>query len=75
MLKRGDLIVCITKYFEHFTYGKTYKVEEDQESDSLVDIQNDRGDRYLPAMYGSKRIYYFVKYEDYINDKIDDILL
>lgn len=44
LLKRGDIIVCITKDWETFTYGKHYEVLMDQfgpDRMSIVDVMND----------------------------------
>lgn len=60
-LLRGDIIVCATKDWNTFTYGKKYEVLMDQiyPNSSVVDVMNDRGGRHMPA---SK---YFVTLEEW----------
>ena len=44
LLKRGEIIVCITHNWETFTYGKKYEVLMDQfgpDRMSIVDVMND----------------------------------
>lgn len=50
-LLRGDIIVCATKDWDTFTYGKKYEVLMDQiyPNSSVVDVMNDRGGRHMPA--------------------------
>ena len=70
-LKRGDIIVCITKDWETFTYGKKYEVLMDQfgpDRMSIVDVSNDRGGRHMPA---SK---YFVTLEEWRLMQIDELI-
>lgn len=69
MLK-GDVVYCITKEMNSFTYGKPYVILSDVDlNSSLIDIENDFGDRSLPSLYyrepKSKEIkYYFIpRYE------------
>ncbi len=66
-LKRGDIIVCITKDWQTYTYGKKYEVLMDQLG-SIIDVMNDQGQRYMPA---SK---YFVTLEEWRVMKIDEII-
>jgi hypothetical protein len=71
LLKRGDIIVCITKDWQTYTYGKKYEVLMDQfgpDRMSIVDVMNDRGDRYMPASN------YFVILEVWRVMKIDEII-
>ncbi len=71
LLKRGDIIVCITKDWETFTYGKHYEVLMDQfgpDRMSIVDVMNDRGQRYMPASN------YFVTIEEWRQMRIDEII-
>ena len=71
LLKRGDIIVCITKNWQTFTYGKKYKVLMDQfgpDRMSIVDVMNDVGQRYMPASN------YFVTLEEWREMKIDEII-
>jgi hypothetical protein len=42
LLKRGDIIVCITRDWERFTYGKKYEVLMDQIG-NVIDVANDQG--------------------------------
>lgn len=70
LLKRGDIIVCITKDWDTFTYGKKYEVLMDQfgpDRMSIVDVMNDRGERYMPASN------YFVTLDEWRRMVIDEI--
>ena len=67
LLKRGDIIVCITKDWQTYTYGKKYEVLMDQLG-SIIDVMNDQGQRYMPA---SK---YFATLEEWRSMKIDEII-
>jgi hypothetical protein len=64
LLKRGDIIVCVTKDWQTYTYGKKYEVLMDQLG-SIIDVMNDQGQRYMPASN------YFVTLEEW---KIDEII-
>ncbi len=71
LLKRGDIIVCITHNWETFTYGKQYEVLMDQfgpDRMSIVDVMNDRGERCMPASN------YFVTIEEWRETRIDEIM-
>ena len=71
LLKRGDIIVCITKNWQTFTYGKKYKVLMDQfgpDRMSIVDVMNDRGQRYIHAYN------HFITLEEWREMKIDEII-
>ena len=71
LLKRGDIIVCITKNWETFTYGKKYEVLMDQfgpDRMGVVDVMNDQGQRYMPASN------YFVTLNEWRGMKIDEII-
>lgn len=70
LLRRGEVIVCITKDWETFTYGKKYEVVMDQigPSSSVVDVMNDLGRRHMPA---SK---YFVTLEEWRQMQIDELI-
>ena len=71
LLKRGDIIVCITKNWQTYTYGKKYEVLMDQfgpDRMGVVDVMNDQGQRYMPASN------YFVTLEDWREMKIDEII-
>ena len=67
LLKRGDIIVCITKNWQTYTYGKKYEVLMDQLG-SIIDVMNDQGQRYMPASN------YFVTLEVWRVMKIDEII-
>ena len=71
LLKRGDIIVCITKDWQTYTYGNKYEVLMDQfgpDRMSIVDVMNDQGQRYMPASN------YFVTLEEWREMKIDEII-
>ena len=71
LLRRGDIIVCATKDWETFTYGKKYEVLMDQfgpDRMSIVDVMNDRGDRYMPASN------YFVTLDEWRQMQIDELI-
>jgi hypothetical protein len=53
--------VCVTKNFSDFTYGKVYEGNIN-ESGTLLDIPNDKNQRYLPAKYGYNGPGVFVEY-------------
>jgi hypothetical protein len=73
--------VCVTKYWENFTYGKVY---EGDISGSLLDVENNIGERTLPALYRkecteyllepTKKIYYFIPLEEWREQQIEKIL-
>lgn len=79
--------VCITKDWEHFTYGKTY---EGELVGSLLDIENDIGDKPMPCLHGvrqiismmnkryygppTEKVYYFLTLEEWRNKQIEDII-
>ena len=67
LLKRGDIIVCITKDWQTYTYGKKYEVIMDQLG-YIIDVMNDQGQRYMPASN------YFVTLEVWRVMKIDEII-
>ena len=67
LLKRGDIIVCITKDCQNYTYGNKYEVLMDQLG-SIIDVMNDQGQRYMPASN------YFVTLEEWRVMKIDEII-
>ena len=71
LLRRGDIIVCITKDWDSFTYGKKYEVLMDQfgpDRMSIVDVMNDRGERYMPASN------YFVTLDEWRQMQIDELI-
>ena len=71
LLRRGDIIVCVTKDWDAFTYGKKYEVLMDQfgpDRMSIVDVMNDRGDRYMPASN------YFVTLDEWRQMQIDELI-
>ena len=67
---RGDIIVCATKSWDSFTYGKKYEVLMDQiyPNSSVVDVMNDWGGRHMPA---SK---YFVTLDEWRLMQIDELI-
>ena len=67
LLKRGNIIVCNTKDWQTYTYGKKYEVLMDQLV-SIIDVMNDQGQRYMPASN------YFVTLEVWRVMKIDEII-
>ena len=67
LLKRGDIIVCITKDWQTYTYGNKYEVLMDQLG-SIIDVMNDQGQRYMPASN------YFVTLNEWRGTKIDEII-
>ena len=71
LLRRGNIIVCITKDWDAFTYGKKYEVLMDQfgpDRMSIVDVMNDRGERYMPASN------YFVTLDEWRQMQIDELI-
>ena len=71
LLRRGEIIVCATKDCENFTYGKKYEVLMDQfgpDRMSIVDVMNDRGERYMPASN------YFVTLDEWRQMQIDELI-
>ena len=76
LLKRGDIIVCITNKnrvtkLSPYTYGKQYTVLMDQfgpDRMSIVDVMNDQGQRYMPASN------YFVTLDEWREMRIDEII-
>ena len=71
LLKRGDIIVCITKNWQTYTYGKKYEVLMDQfgpDRMGVVDVMNNQGQRYMPASN------YFVTLNEWRGMKIDEII-
>ena len=71
LLKRGDIIVCITKNWQTYTYGKKYELLMDPLGPgmpSIVDVMNDQGQRYMPASN------YFVTLNEWRGMKIDEII-
>jgi hypothetical protein len=79
--------VCVTKDWNHFTYGKTY---EGEQLGSLLDVEDDIGDRPMPCLYGvesvipmmnttyygppTKKIYYFLTLEEWRNKQINKVI-
>ena len=71
LLKRGDIIVCITKNWQTYTYGKKYEVLMDQfgpDRMGVVDVMNNQGQRYMPASN------YFVTLDEWREMIIDEII-
>ena len=49
-LQEGDYIVCVTKSWSKYTYGKKYKVNSYKiRSSIIVDVLDDDGYRSLPC--------------------------
>lgn len=63
--------VCVTKDWDTFTYGKVYEGKLDG---SLLDVKNDRGERWYPALFGSGGVYYFIPIEEWREKQINKIL-
>lgn len=79
--------VCVTKDWDTFTYGKVY---EGELNGSLLDVENDFGERHLPALYGvepiirmtdvrsfgqpTNKVYYFITLEEWREQQINKIL-
>ena len=72
-LKRGDIVVCITEYFDHFTCGKQYTLYGDELGSGVLPIVNDKGNQALPAYYGPIG-YYFLPLNIWRELKINKIL-
>lgn len=72
-LRKDDIVVCITKYFDEFTYGKQYKLYSDLTSPSLLPIDSDKGNQPLPAYYSSIG-YYFLPLHIWRELKINKVL-
>jgi urease accessory protein UreE len=70
-LSKGDIVVCITKDFSEFTFGKQYILYSD--SSSLLPITSDLGNRHLPAYYSPDE-YYFLPLSVWRELKINKIL-
>lgn len=71
-LKKGDIVVCTTLYFEEFTYGKQYKLYSDTLG-SILPIESDFGNLPLPSYY-SPTGYYFLPLEIWRELKINKVL-
>jgi hypothetical protein len=79
--------VCITKDWDFFTYGKIY---EGELQGNLLNVPNDLGEYYLPALfryeaiethkesrrYGipRKKVYYFITLEEWRQQRIEKII-
>jgi hypothetical protein len=72
LLKRGDIIVCFTREWESFTYGKKYEVLMDQIG-NVIDVANDKGLRHMPC-YERQDVKYFVTLEEWRQMRIDEII-
>ena len=62
--------VCVTKDWENFTYGKVY---EGNISGSLLDVENDAGERTSPCLSGIKthtNIYGVGLYDKMVKEKV-----
>ena len=70
----SNFVVCVTKDFTAFTYGKSYEVLN--EVSSLIDLIDDYGDRPLPCLYGvidNKRVPYFIPLDEWRDKKLKEI--
>lgn len=76
-LEKGDVVVCITKNFGEFTFGKQYTVYSDisdwDYGGSLLPIESDLGNQPLPAYY-SPTGYYFLPLNIWRELKINKVL-
>lgn len=65
----GDVVYCITKDMQSFTFGKSYKILSSVDLNStLIDIENDFGKRSLPSLYYTDKgeiKYYFVTRQEW----------
>lgn len=80
-LMKGDIVVCITKHFDDFTYGKQYKLYSELTSPSLLPIESDRGhyptcakSRSGWSSYYSPTGYYFLPLHIWRELKINKLL-
>lgn len=71
-LKRGDVVVCITKHFEGFTFGKQYILYSDLNG-SILPINSDTGGQPLPSYY-SNIGYYFLPLSIWRELKINSLI-
>lgn len=79
-LKGGDIVVCITEYFQEFTFGKQYQLYCDFDLNvpvtqrySTLPIESDLGNQPLPAYY-SPTGYYFLPLHIWRELKINKVL-
>ena len=76
-LRKGDIVVCITEYFQEFTYGKQYTIYGDyidsNGNGSLLAITSDLGNQTLPSYY-SPTGYYFLPLHIWRELKINKVL-
>ena len=72
--------VCVTKDWRNFKYGKIYEGKQER---SLLDVENDIGERTMPCLCGVefdkktklyKSVYYFIKLEEWRERQINQIL-
>jgi hypothetical protein len=71
-LIKGDIVVCITEYFNEFTFGKQYTLYSDK-FDSILPIESDFGNLPLPSYY-SPTGYYFLPLSVWRELKINKVL-
>lgn len=74
--KKGEILVCVQKNWEDFTYGKHYVLEKDYPYNdyiNLVSVISDSGEDPLPAMdtLGERN---FVSLKEWREMKINEIL-
>lgn len=74
-LKEGDIVVCVTKCFQEFTYGKQYRLYTDMRfiGNSILPIESDLGNFTIPA-YFSPYEYYFIPLENWRDLKIEELV-
>ena len=74
--------VCVTKYWDSFTYGKIYEVELQGD---LLNVPNDFGNYHLPALFRwetiedykehqKRKVYYFISIEEWREQRIEKII-
>ena len=72
-LSKGDIVVCITKDFSEFTFGKQYKLYADEIGSNTLPITSDLGNHPLPCYYAPTG-YYFLPLHIWRELKINKIL-
>jgi len=65
-------VVCVTKDFTTFTYGKSYEVLNVYEFSSLIDLIDDYGDRPVPCLY-REGVKYFIPLDEWRDKKLKEI--
>jgi hypothetical protein len=75
-------LVCVTKGFQNFTYGKIYDATIYSNSHPVLDIINDLGEKGSPMMYGvlldkeqrGLKIDYFITIEQWRENQINQVI-